>query len=222
MPLFRIESLIFRLGTKRIVHGIPVAIPFLDSRKDEDLAFGKLNAALSMVERHCPEKYRTLHRDVKSILIYGVPSTFGNYSHDTRMIHLFLEHVLDPETTRETIASTLIHEAQHARLCRLGFGYDEPIRGRIEALCFRAERFLARRMPNGQAMVERAELWLSEDRTSYFSNESRMRARLDALCEHGYPVWALVLIEWIARWRLAWLRWRGKLASETPLAQRRN
>jgi hypothetical protein len=45
---------------------------------------------------------------------------------------LFFKYVLSSETAVTDVASTLVHEAQHARLWRLGFSYEEMERARIE------------------------------------------------------------------------------------------
>src|SRR2546427_9194317 len=44
-----------------------------------------------------------------------------------------------PQTSAARLASTLVHEATHARLDRLGFRYAAERRARIEGICFRRE-----------------------------------------------------------------------------------
>lgn len=56
----------------------------------------------------------------------------------------------------EVIASYLIHEATHAKLFSLGFGYDAAIRPRIERACLRSELRFALRLGN-PALVEHVE-----------------------------------------------------------------
>jgi hypothetical protein len=61
----------------------------------------------------------------------------------------------------EVIAATIVHKATHARLCRCGIGYDEIVRGRVEAVCFRREFAFARKLPNGDHVRERAQVALA-------------------------------------------------------------
>lgn len=54
----------------------------------------------------------------------------------------------DSATTVEKIATTIVHEATHARLERYGVEYKQELRTRIEAICFRRELAFAARLPN--------------------------------------------------------------------------
>lgn len=171
----------------------------LSTSEEKVLAFDKLILALDLIDKYAPEKFRTLQMDVRSILVAGVPTALGTYIHKLRMIELYDRYVLDTRTTSESLACTLIHEAQHARLRRLGFGYDETIRSRIERLCFRAQRNLARRFKN-DALVSEAEAWMEAD-PEFFSNDSRRERQISALRELGCPDWIIKALAWIARRR---------------------
>jgi hypothetical protein len=56
----------------------------------------------------------------------------------------------------ELIAAAIVHEATHARLWRCGIGYDEELRARVEAACFRRELAFAAKLPNGERVQEQA------------------------------------------------------------------
>jgi hypothetical protein len=118
------------------------------------------------------------------------------------MVELYQEHVLDAQTTPASLACLLIHEAQHARLRRLGFGYDETVRHRIEKLCYRAQRNFARLLPNGDALVAEAETRMEAD-PEFYSNESHRRRDMKALRELGCPDWIIKAAAWVARRRTA-------------------
>ena len=60
-------------------------------------------------------------------------------------------------TSAAQIASVIVHEATHARMMRLGFGYEEPKRVRIEHICFGAQQAFARRLPDGEQLVKEVE-----------------------------------------------------------------
>lgn len=202
MTSHMLRRLLFRFSAKRELHRLTVAVWKLSTSKERSLAFDRLDAALGLIERYAPNKLKALQKDVRAILVAGLPSFWGCYVHKLRMIELYSDYVLDDQTTPESIASTLIHEAQHARLWRLGFGYDEPIRARIERLCFRAEKNFARLLPKGEESVARAEAWIEADLEPVFSIEGRRQANLNALEKLGGPSWLIRIMAWVSRRRI--------------------
>lgn len=200
------RRLLFRFSDKRELHRLPVAVWMLTTSEEKALAFDRLGSALGLIERYAPTKLQALQEDVRSILVAGHPGIWGCYVHKLRMIELYSDYVLDDRTTPESIASTLVHEAQHARLYRLGFGYDEPIRARIERLCFRAERNFARLLPKGEESVARAEALIEADLEPIFSAEGRRQANLEALAKLGAPAWLTKIAAWVSRRRIDWAK----------------
>jgi hypothetical protein len=133
------------------------------------------------------------------VLVAGIPVFHGQYINDLKLIELYDEFVFDPDTSIEELASTLVHEAQHARLFRLEFEYNESIRGRIEALCFRSERLFGSRIPNGNKIIEDANVWLSGKYDERFTNEGNREAHLNALKNSDAPKWFKGLILWLVQ-----------------------
>jgi hypothetical protein len=197
------QRLIFRFRAKRTLHRLSVAVALLSTSKQRALAFDKLDSALGLIQKYAPGKFRALQTDVRSILVAGLPTFRGRYHHKHRMIELELDYVLDAQTTTESLAWTLIHEAQHARLRRLGFGYDEPIRARIERLCFRAQRNFARQLPKGEKLIAEAETWMEADLEAVFSTEARKQANLKALEDLKCPGWIKKTAAWVYKRRTA-------------------
>ena len=98
------------------------------------------------------------------------------------------------DTSISRIASAIIHEAAHARLMRLGFGYEEPKRLRIEHICFDAERAFVRRLPDGEELTKEIDEKQAYYGEYHFSNAGRREADLEGLHELGVPkcmVWLL-------------------------------
>lgn len=90
----------------------------------------------------------------------------------------------------EEIALIIIHEATHARLTRLGIGYDEAIRSRVEAICHRRELSFAKLLDDDQA-IHVAGYYLANpidysDEAVDSRNETAMLA--DAR-DIGFPLW---------------------------------
>jgi uncharacterized protein YjaZ len=106
-------------------------------------------------------------------------------------------YVADPATTVEEIASTIVHEATHARLERYGIEYEEQRRARIEAICFRRERAFAARFTDGAELQERIARYLEwyQANPEQFSDtrfqENRMAGGIDALRYLGTPDWLI-------------------------------
>jgi hypothetical protein len=117
--------------------------------------------------------------------------------------------VLADTTIPEQIASTIVHEATHARLRRCGFGYDEAIRARVEAIFFRRQIAFAGRLPEGALSRDEAERNLTLRPPSDWTNEAMQdrhrRGGAETLRYGGVPEWfirfVLVSSRWISRMR---------------------
>ncbi len=192
----------FCFGAKRTLHDLRVAVWMPSTSQEKALVLDKLDSALALIDKYTPKKFKVLQMDVRFILVAGVPTARGSYIHKLRMVELYQEYVLDAQTTPTSLACLLIHEAQHARLRRLGFGYDETIRNRIEKICYRAQRNFARLLPNSNALVAEAEAQMEAD-PEFFSNESHRRRDMKALRDLGCPDWIIKTAAWVARRRAA-------------------
>ncbi len=182
-----------------LICGVQCSIWPVASKSEQVIAKEKLECALVLIKKYTPVKFSDLVKDVSGVLVAGIPTFHGQYIKDLKLIELYDEFVIDPNTTAEELASTLIHEAQHGRLFRLGYGYDEGIRGRIEALCFRSERLFGSRIPNGIKIVENADVWLSGNYDERFTNKGNREAHLNALDNIDIPRWFKGLLLWLVQ-----------------------
>ncbi|GMR07395.1 MAG: hypothetical protein BMS9Abin26_0398 [Gammaproteobacteria bacterium] len=94
------------------------------------------------------------------------------------------------------LASTIVHEAQHARLFRLGIGYEVEIMARVEQVCYTAQKILGLRIPNGDEVVEYANEKLRGDIEYEYSDVASIEADFNALDELGCPLWIQKLLRW--------------------------
>lgn len=124
------------------------------------------------------------------------------WSRDARLVRLREDYVLDPATSSADVASTLVHEGTHAWLCRLGFGYEEHRRARIEAICYRSEVAFARRLPNGETLLPDLDAALALDPALYSAAAQRERDAAD-LRTLGVPGWLVRFLVLISRRRAA-------------------
>lgn len=188
-------------STKRTLLSIDAAVWFLTSKKDRKIAFEKVEAALCLIREYAPIRMHQICRDIEMIFVAGNPSFLGQYLPKTSTIELYDTYVLSTDTSVSIIASTLVHEAQHARLFRLGFGYDEDIRDRIERICIKAELNFGKLLSNGGEVIEQAGKWLKLDIDAHFTNSSRTEARIAALKQLDLPNWTINIFTWLIRWR---------------------
>jgi len=151
----------------------------LTSDKEKRLmAFDPVEEALGLIKRHDPLRYDRLRRDLERIWVFLLAGNWGEYRHPLRMCVLDERVVLDEATRSEQIASTIVHEATHARLMRRGIGYEGALRARIEAVCFRRQRAFAARLPPGGPAQEDAQRRLTGYPEEFWSDAS-FRERRD-------------------------------------------
>ena len=190
------QRIFFWLSPKRVIRSIDSSVWFLVPKTNRKIAFQKLEEALSLIREYSPVRFTQLSGDVEKILVAGDPSFHGQYIRELNLIELYDDYVISSETTVEELASTLVHEAQHARQFRLGIGYDETERDRVERMCFLSERNFGRRIPSGSKVIEKAEAWLNISSGHHFSNEARKEAKFEALEKLGCPAWLINLLKW--------------------------
>jgi hypothetical protein len=190
---------VFRNSERRTLAGIPAGI-FLASAEEREAAFPKLAAALDILARHDPRRFERLRADVDGILVFGLPGAWGTWILGERLVVLDQRYVTAPETSAEAVASTLVHEGTHAWLDRLGFGYEEAHRARVEAICHRAQLAFARRLPDPGGLVELAQRQLARDPADW-SDAAFERNYEEGLRELGVPGWLVRLFRWRIRRR---------------------
>jgi hypothetical protein len=199
---------LFWISPKKTIHGLPSAA--FHARAQRAAAFAKLQSAFDCIQQHAPVRYAQVTRDLACVLVAGAPWARGSFHQATRTCELYSEWLLDPETPPEAVAATLIHEAQHARLHRLGFGYPPEIRERIERLCHRAARNFARTVGNCEWLVDELTRQLARDPQIY-SPAGRWEAKAAALDSISVPAWIKVPLK-------GYLQWRGRRSGRDPAA----
>ena len=120
--------------------------------RPEDLT--RVESALLLIKQHSPLDYARIIRELERIWIDLLFHGLGEYKHSLRACILDERYVADSATTVGQIASTIVHEATHARLERYGIEYKEELRARIEAICFRREAAFAARLPDSAELQQ--------------------------------------------------------------------
>ena len=143
------------LTRRRVLDGLPVTV--VNTRPDIETAqvFSRLEAALDLIRHHTPHYYRHLQRDFAGILVKRYECR-GAYLVEPRICLVELTFAVNPGFTEAQIAATILHEAMHARLHRLGVAVGPADRARQERFCRRAEVEFGSLVPGGEPIVHRA------------------------------------------------------------------
>jgi hypothetical protein len=179
------------MSTGRHIDGIWIG----SWRTPEDLT--RVERALLLVKQHSPLHYSRIINDLERVWIFLLSHGRAEYNHSLKACVLDERYVADSAASVEQIASTIVHEATHARLERLGIRYKEELRARIEAICFRRELAFAVRLPDcSQLQEDRAQdlNWYQANpdyfRDAQFS-ERHTKGEIETLRHIGVPDWLI-------------------------------
>jgi len=197
--LRELPSLIaFRWGDRVVVEGCSVGLALV-SKNARAKAAEHLGEALRLIARTRPRVFATLRRDLRGLLVAPLPGVLGSLLTDTRLCALDEAHVLDPQPGAITrLAATIIHEAVHARLVRLGFDYAEPIRARVERVCIKQELLFAERVSDGVGLRRERRQALLRQTSAYSNRATRERALASAEARKLVSPWLLRAVRWVA------------------------
>src|SRR5262249_24116355 len=147
---------------------------------------------------------RTLQNVADGVFVFGTAGVLAEWWRDERLVVLRDEYVSDPATLAVHLASTLVHEATHAWLERLGLEYTKDRRARIESICFRRQLRFTRRVPGGGEFIHTLEQQLARD-PEYLTDDAFKRRLIEELQRLGVPVWVISTMD---RWGRRWYRLR--------------
>ncbi|MCC8962193.1 hypothetical protein H8A95_07635 [Bradyrhizobium sp. Pear76] len=165
--------------------------------------------ALALIKRHNALHYSRVISRLDRIWVNLIPSAQAHYDQSLNGCVLDERYVLQETMTVAKIASTIVHEATHARIEGRGIYYYEKSRYRIEAVCLRRElNFLAGLPDTEHARDEivRTIEWCASDR-EYFSDPNFQQRE-----DHGHieTLRHLNVPNWFVRFAL-WVIWRRRL-----------
>jgi hypothetical protein len=184
-------SLLFRLSKRRILAGIEVGV-FLPDAATKAVIQEKAAEAFSLLRDFGPKHLARIRRLSDGVLLFGTVGALGSWIRDARFIRISQDFIADPGTKPIHIAATIAHEATHAWLDDLGFSYTPNRRARIEAICYRAESALARRLPGGEEVAleyeQCARLVLDQPEVEWSDEAFHSRAA-EHFSELGVPRW---------------------------------
>jgi hypothetical protein len=170
-------------------------------------ALQRVEQALELIKRHDALNYSRTTRSLDRIWVRLIPSAEAHYERSLNACVLDERYVLNEAMTLEKIASTIVHEATHARLEGWGIVYVEDRRTRIEAICLRRELSFAAKLPDSESLQQEIVQTLEWCATNHdHLSDARFQARDDqgnaaTLRYLGTPDWIISLVMRIVRRR---------------------
>lgn len=153
-----------------------------------------MESARALLSEYNLRALETLQKQTDGVFVFGTAGANAEWRRDARLVVIQQEYVADFATSPADVAATLVHEATHVSLERLGFHYTAQRRARIEAVCYRRALRFARRLPGASDLVAKPERQLMRDPV-YLTDEA-FRGRIIAeLRRLGVPNWLVRVIE---------------------------
>jgi hypothetical protein len=157
----------------------------------------RIESALLLLQQHSPLQYARVLRDLDRIWIYLLPYAAAEYHASINACVIDKRYIASLDTSVEELATTILHEATHARLDRCGIKYEEARRTRIEAICCRRELAFATRLPDSALLQEEITRRLNwyKSNPDYFSDanfhELRTHGEREMLRHIDVPDWLI-------------------------------
>jgi len=184
--LFQVARLV---SPRHKISGFEV-VNFLHGSSVSDEEYVRLTEAIHLIARYSSRYMRWLQSGIRYFAIER-SGVWASYHAFSRVCGL------DPVVLRwkpESIAVLIVHEATHARLWDMGFVSNRRNRDRIEHICVSAEIDFAKKLPNGDALVQWANkrLWVGGDTET----QTNVR-RITRMKWSGVPDWMIRVVKWL-------------------------
>ena len=178
-------------------------------------ALRRVEDALQLIKRYDTLNYFRITRNLNRIWVHLLPSAQAHYDPSLNACALDERYVLNETMTLERIASTIVHEATHARLEGWGIQYLEAMRIRIESICLRRELNFLAKLPDSepwQDEIVRALEWCASDPDFYSDKNFWWRHQEGEVETLRY----LNVPNWLIRWAMWLIHRRRQRASVSP------
>jgi hypothetical protein len=158
-------------------------------------ALRRVEEALQLIKHSDNLYYSRVIHSLDRIWVNLLPYALAHYASALNACVIDERFVLLETTTLERIASTIVHEATHARFERWRIRYAEKARSRIEAICFRRELNFLTKLPSSEPLQEEIAHTLEWYATNqdYLSDvnfrERDDRGQIETLRYLGAPNW---------------------------------
>jgi hypothetical protein len=191
-----VDRLDLWLSTGRDFDGLWVGT----TESEPHLGLRRVEDALRLIKQHDSLHYSRVIHNLERVWVHYIPSALAHYDRSLEACVLDERYVLLETRTLEEIASTIVHEATHAKLERWGITYEEKERSRIEAVCLRRELNFLAKLPHSEPLREgimRTLEWCISDH-DYLSDASFQQrndqGQVETLRYLGTPGWLIGFI----------------------------
>ena len=203
-----IDRLRLLFSTSQMIDGL-----LIDVWRGEPQLSSRIEEALRLIKQRDSLHYSRVVNNLDRIWVHLLTNAAAHYDRSLNACVFDERFVLLESTSPERIASTIVHEATHARLERWGVVYDENKRPRIEAICLRRELNFVTGLPDSEALQDEIKStleWCAGDH-DFFSNENfqqrEEQGQFETLRYLGAPNWLIdFLMRLVQRRRERWLR----------------
>jgi len=132
-----LRLLALKLSSSKRIDGLWIGT--LLAEGEPDPALRRVEEALCLIKEYDRLRYDRLIRDLERVWVRPLPGLNGRFRHSLRICELDPTFILAETSLPEMIGSVIVHEAAHARLRGRGIGYEEKLRGRVEAVWYEGE-----------------------------------------------------------------------------------
>ncbi len=201
----QLERIEFAVAKKRSLHGVVVAVVPSSDKGVQEKIFVKVDQALKLIGEIFPVRCAQIRRHFRAIVVSGPPGLRvynGRWEQYRGVCLLAFDYMISVEATPSDVAGTIIHEFTHARLFLHGFGYEEEMRKRVDRACCKAVIRFARRLPDGQSIIESATYFMNCD-SAIWNDSARLQREADAFLKIGCPKWFVLGIKRIGDRQIA-------------------
>jgi hypothetical protein len=168
-----IDRTLLWISSGKVIDGL-----WVGSEMDAGRVLPRVEAALDLIRTHDRRRYDRIAADLDRIWVRLLTTGVAQFNPAWEACLLDERFVLAEATEPAHIAAAIVHEATHARLWRCGFGYEEAVRQRVEAVCVRREVAFAKKLPEGVPIGAWAADALSLP-PSYWTNPSAHERHVD-------------------------------------------
>ena len=197
--IFWVTLMKLAFSRQRTVSGVSVRFLFV-TPEDRELALQRLADAVRLLTDSQPRPRPVWRGYIKRVFVWPTGMDNANWYDPLRLCTVDVGFLVNPNTAIRHIAATLVHEAQHARVCRLGARYTPATRARTENLCLQAEIDFLETVPGSESSIHRLRQ-LQADIPRFWDAKQRLDRGLTDLRELGTPEWIVRIVNRLARKR---------------------
>lgn len=173
-------KVLFLLSPRAAIDGIEV----IDVAEDQSKrTLVGVREALQVIQRVDPRRYARLRQDLHRIVVLKA----GGPEFAPEVGACLLPSGYVRESNAAAVATTLVHEATHARLWRRGIGYGPDLRGRVERTCVKEQVAFAERLGDVHILSQLRE----KLQRPWWTPAQLHERRIAAWRQLGVPNWVL-------------------------------